>query len=91
MYGRLVAAARKAPVGELTGPLQVREGYSIFKVLSREQQRASFAEAKKRVRATVNWIKKQQVFEQFLAELRTKYASQVEIREDNLKSVLTSG
>lgn len=91
VYGRLVAAARKAPVGELTGPLQVREGYSIFKVLSREQQRASFEEAKKRVRATVNWIKKQQVFEQFLAELRTKYAAQVEIREDNLKSVLTSG
>ena len=91
MYGRLVAAARKAPVGELTGPLQVREGYSIFKVLSREQQQASFAEAKKRVRATVNWIKKQQVFEQFLAELRTKYASQVEVREDNLKRILTSG
>ena len=91
MYGRLVAAARKAPVGELTGPLQVREGYSIFKVLSREQQQASFEEAKKRVRATVNWIKKQQVFEQFLAELRTKYAAQVEIREDNLKRVLTSG
>ena len=50
----------------------------------------AFAEAKKRVRATVNWIKKQQVFEQFLAELRTKYASQVEVREDNLKRVLTS-
>ena len=79
VYGRLVAAARKAPVGELTGPLQVREGYSIFKVLSREQQPASFEDAKKRVRATVNWIKKQQVFEQFLAELRTKYAAQVEI------------
>ena len=91
VYGRLVAAARKAPVGELTGPLQVREGYSIFKVLSREQQRASFEEAKKRVRATVNWIKKQQVFEQFLAELRAKYAAQVEVREDNLKRVLTSG
>ena len=91
VYGRLVAAARKAPVGELTGPLQVREGYSIFKVLSREQQRASFEEAQKRVRATVNWIKKQQVFEQFLTELRAKYAAQVEIREDNLKRVLTSG
>lgn len=91
MYGRLVAAARKAPVGELIGPLQVREGYSIFKVLSRERQRASFEEAKKRVRATVNWIKKQQVFEQFLAELRAKYAAQVEVREDNLQRILTSG
>ena len=91
VYGRLVAAARKAPVGQLVGPLQVREGYSIFKVLSREQQRSSFEEAKKRVRATVNWIKKQQVFEQFLAELRAKYAAQVEVREDNLQRVLTSG
>lgn len=91
VYGRLVAAARKAPVGQLVGPLQVREGYSIFKVLSRERQRSSFEEAKKRVRATVNWIKKQQVFEQFLAELRAKYAAQVEVREDNLQRVLTSG
>ena len=91
VYGRLVAAARKAPVGQLTGPLQVREGYSIFKVLSRTRERSSFEEAEKRVRATVNWIKKQQVFEQFLAELRTKYAAQVEVREDNLKRVLTSG
>ncbi len=91
VYGRLVAAARKAPVGQLVGPLQVREGYSIFKVLSRERERSSFEEAKKRVRATVNWIKKQQVFEQFLAELRAKYAAQVEVREDNLQRVLTSG
>ena len=91
VYGRLVAAARKAPVGQLTGPLQVREGYSIFKVLSREQKRASLEEAKKRVRATVNWIKKQQVFEQFLAELRAKYAAQVEVRKDNLKRVFSSG
>lgn len=91
VYGRLVAAARKAPVGELIGPLQVREGYSVFKVLSREQQRASFAQAKKRVRATVNWLEKQQVFEQFLAELRAKYAAQVEVREDNLQRALTSG
>ena len=91
VYGRLVAAARKAPVGQLAGPLQVREGYSIFKVLSRTRERSSFEEAQKRVRATVNWIKKQQVFEQFLAELRTKYAAQVEVREDNLKRVLTSG
>ena len=91
VYGRLVAAARKSPVDQMVGPLQVREGYTIFKVLSRQRQQASFEESKKRVRATVNWIKKQLVFEQFLEELRSKYAAQVEIREDNLKRVFTTG
>ena len=44
-------AAIEAEIGELTGPVEVQEGYSIFKVLSRERKRETFAEAEMRVRS----------------------------------------
>ena len=85
LYGRLVPTAAKTPVGELGGPLQVPGGFTIFKVLSRQEVPSTFSGAKKRARARVNWVKKHQVFDEFIGELRTKYAPQVTIREDNLK------
>lgn len=84
-YSRLVRAAQEAPLGELTGPVEVRGGYSVFKVVSREEGSQSFAQVKKRVEATVKWLRKQVIFEQYLAELREKYAAQVTIREDQLE------
>ena len=85
VYGRLVSAAWKIPLGQLGGPLHVHEGYSVFKVLSRVRPPASFEESKRRARAIVNWDKKQQVFAGFIGELQTKYADRVTFREDNLK------
>ena len=84
-YSRLVRAAQEAPLGELTGPVEVKGGYSVFKVVSREEGSQSFAQVKKRVEATVKWLRKQVIFEQYLAELRKKYAAQVTIREDQLE------
>ena len=84
-YSRLVRAAQEAPLGELTGPVEVKGGYSVFKVVSREEGSQSFAQVKKRVEATVKWLRKQVIFEQYLAELREKYAAQVTIRENQLE------
>ncbi|MBM3281063.1 MAG: hypothetical protein FJY95_23750, partial [Candidatus Handelsmanbacteria bacterium] len=57
----------------------------VFRVLSRKGEQESFEEARKRVRATLNWIKKQQVFEAFVAGLRQRRAAQVEVQEDHLR------
>ena len=84
-YSRLVRAAQEAPLGELTGPVEVKGGYSVFKVVSKEEGSQSFAQVKKRVEATVKWLRKQVIFEQYLAELREKYAAQVTIRENQLE------
>ncbi len=97
-YGEIVEAAKKAQIGELTGPVdvkgtyptvggpvQVAGGYSIFKVLSRRRERQPFEDAKRRVRGQIRRTKEREIFEQFLEGLRKKYASQVHIREDNLK------
>ena len=84
-YSRLVRAAQAAPLGELIGPVEVKGGYSVFKVVSREEGSQSFAQVKKRVEATVKWLRKQVIFEQYLAELREKYAAQVTIWENQLE------
>ena len=87
-WGGLEAAARTAPIGELMGPLEVAEGYSVFRVLSRDRRQVTFEEVERRVVATVRWLRKQRLFEGEVERIREKYASEVEIREDALASAL---
>ncbi len=84
--GGFVEVAEKAEIGALTGPVKVDEGYSIFKVLSRERKRETFQEAEWRVRSQLRREKNRKAFNQFIEEVRNKYAAKVVIREDNLKA-----
>ena len=83
---RFVEVAEKAEIGVLTGPAKVKEGYSVFKVLSRERKRETFAEAEWRVRSQLKREKNRKAFNQFIEEVRNKYAAKVVIREDNLNA-----
>ena len=85
-FGGFVEVAEKAEIGVLTGPAKVNEGYSIFKVLSRERKRETFQEAEWRVRSQLRREKNRKAFNQFIEEVRNKYAAKVVIREDNLKA-----
>lgn len=85
-FGGFVELAEKAEIGVLTGPAKVNEGYSIFKVLSRERKRETFAEAEWRVRSQLKREKNRKAFNQFTKEVRNKYAAKVVIREDNLNA-----
>ena len=87
-WGGLEAAAGTAPIGKLMGPLEVADGYSVFRVLSRERRQVTFEEVERRVVATVRWLRKQRLFEGEVERLREKYASEVEIHEDALASAL---
>ena len=89
--GGFVEVAEKAEIGALTGPAKVDEGYSIFKVLSRERKRETFAEAEWRVRSQLRREKNRKAFNQFIEEVRNKYAAKVVIREDNLKAAFGEG
>ena len=88
LYGGIVEVAEEAQIGELKGPVSVKDGYSIFKVLSRRRPREPFSDAKRRVRVKIKNERESEIFEQFLEELREKYESQVSVREDNLKIAL---
>ena len=89
--GGFVEVAEKAEIGVLTGPVKVDEGYSIFKVLSRERKRETFQEAEWRVRSQLRREKNRKAFNQFIEEVRNKYAAKVVIREDNLKAAFGEG
>ncbi len=85
-FGGFVEVAEEAEIGVLTGPAKVNEGYSVFKVLSRERKRETFAEAEWRVRSQLKREKNRKAFNQFIEEVRNKYAAKVVIQEDNLKA-----
>ena len=85
-FGGFVEAAVEAEIGELTGPVKVQEGYSIFKVLSRERKRETFAEAEMRVRSQLRRQRHRDAFNEYMEELRSRYESEVSIHEDRLEA-----
>lgn len=88
-FGDFVEAAVEAKIGELTGPVEVQEGYSIFKVLSRERKRETFAEAELRVRSQLRRERHRNAFNEYIEELRRRYESEVSIHEDRLEAAFT--
>lgn len=88
-FGGFVEAAVEAKIGELTGPVEVQEGYSIFKVLSRERKRETFDEAELRVRSQLRRERHRNAFNEYMEELRRRYESAVSIHEDRLEAAFT--
>lgn len=88
-YPHLWPALKAAPAGELNGPVPIREGYSIFKVLRREKERQQpFEQARQRARASLVQQRERQRFDAWLLELREKYQNQVTIYADRLVDAL---
>lgn len=85
-FGGFVEAAVEAKIGELTGPVEVQEGYSIFKVLSRERKRETFDEAELRVRSQLRRERHRKAFNEYMEELRRRYESEVSIHEDRFEA-----
>ena len=88
-FGGFVEAAVEAEIGELTGPVEVQEGYSIFKVLSRERKRETFAEAEMKVRSQLRRERHRNAFNEYMKELHSRYESEVSIHEDRLEAAFT--
>jgi len=85
-FGGFVEAAVEAAIGELTGPVKVQEGYSIFKVLSRERKRETFAEAEMSIRSQLRRKRHRNAFNEYMEELHNRYESEVSIHEDRLEA-----
>lgn len=88
-FGGFVEAAVEAAIGELTGPVKVQEGYSIFEVLSRERKRETFAEAEMSIRSQLRRKRHRNAFNEYMEELHNRYESEVSIHEDRLKAAFT--
>ncbi len=88
VFGPLLEAAQAAPVGQLEGPVQVPEGWSLFEVVERVPPGPRpFEEVASQVRY---WVRKEQekaLFEDLLDGLRARHADRITIFEDRLASV----
>ena len=82
-HARRVAC--EAPVGVLQGPLQVRGGFSIFKVLDREEGIHPFGTVRQQVDAMVRTNAQDRAMGRFLESLREKYASRIKVYKHALE------
>ena len=85
VFGALYDSVVAAPVGVLTGPVVLDEGYSIFAVRERIPPRPTpFAQAASRARW---WVQKRQektLFDSLFTRLRNQYADRVVVFEEQL-------
>ena len=73
-YGELSKVAIKIEIGKITGPLKFNNGYSIFRVLSREKEQAqSYDKVKLKVRSDLAKELKQQKKEMWEGKIRNLY------------------
>ena len=88
-YPVLVPAVFQAQQGQLEGPLQVEGGYSVFRVLEREESSIEpFETAQRQAWALIRLERETQVLNAFLVQLREKYADRIKIYPDRLKEAV---
>ena len=87
-YGPLYDEALKAEVGELKGPLQIEEGYTVFKVVEKSGLKPDpFEKASTRARYWLRKEKEEELINTLLLSLKEKYASKIVLFEDRLKKM----
>ena len=86
VYGALLDEARKAEVGQLRGPVEVEEGYSVFQVVERIASTPEpFEKAARRARYWLRKEEEKRLYEELLRDLRNKHASEIVLFEDRLQ------
>ena len=87
-FGELARRAREAPIGELVGPVQVEEGYSVFKVLSRQRKQLAWDKKQKlRAKLMLESAQKDSMRVAFVHALREKYSANVQVFDQVLKAM----
>jgi foldase protein PrsA len=72
-YGPLGTEAFQLKVGQFGGPVAVQGGYSVFKVIDRQQSRSqTYDEAKPVIERKLELERKEAAFEEFVASLKEK-------------------
>ena len=89
LYPKLIPAVVAAEPGALIGPLEVDGGFSVFRVLRREESKVElFASSSRRAQALVRRQRENQGLEVLVKQLRAKYAAQITIDVAQLKQAL---
>ena len=91
VFGAFFDTVEAAQVGALKGPVELKEGFSVFRVEQRTPPRpVPFAQAASRAEW---WVRKEQekaLFDQLFTRLREKYADRVAVFEERLGALGTN-
>ena len=88
-YPALWPALQKSAPDQVGGPVQTREGFALFKVVSKKApQPEPAAQARQRARAMLVGHAEQVRFDDWLTALRQQYGSETEIFDDRLADAL---
>ena len=89
IYPQLYKAVQEAEIGEIVGPVQVKGGYSLFRVLHREEGELSpFSRVERQVRSLIRRQKEDQLFEELVDALLEKYQDRIAVYQDELEAAL---
>ena len=89
VYPLLMAAIDRAPAGEWTGPVQVEEGYSVFRVSERIPEGVKpYERARNKARQLLLREREAKELDRLVNSLREKYKAEVVVHEENLRGAL---
>ena len=85
----LYEAVQAAAIGDLVGPVQVKGGYSLFKVLRRiKGELPPFSRIARRAHSLLRRQKEDLIFEELIDKLLEKYQDRITIYQDELEASL---
>ena len=89
VYPLLMAAVDQASAGEWTGPVQVEEGYSVFRVSERIPEGVKpYERARNKARQLLLRERKAKELDRLVNSLREKFKAEVVVHEENLRGAL---
>ena len=89
VYPLLMAAIDEASAGEWTGPVQVEEGYSVFRVSERIPEGVKpYERARNKARQLLLREREAKELDRLVNSLREKYEAEVVVHEGNLRGAL---
>ena len=89
VYPRLFSAVEAATGGAVTGPFEVKGGYTVFRVLERvPESRQPYDQVRQRARALSLRQRQGEKFDDLIFQLREKYRTQVVVHAARLTGAL---
>ena len=89
VYPRLVSAIEAATDGAVSGPFEVKGGYTVFRVLERvPESRQPYDQVRPRARALRLRLRQGKEFDELIFQLREKYRTQVVVHAAKLTEAL---
>ncbi len=85
----LVPHILAAQPGELVGPVQVHDGFSVFEIVRRQQgERMPFAQVRRQINDMLRRAEERERFQAYIETLRQQYADQIQVDQQQLAAAL---